>query len=803
MECDSPPVKKRKLDAHQVNHSESNKGPNQVLPNANENGNSTFFKAQVPNKEVAVNQDDGCNAVKETQMEDSQIEHSDLEQESKNKIVTEGSKLTTNEQGTGTAPKIDAVRILKLYGKNKSSEVMNGDDLPQKILGSSEENGHSHSRKKLLVLDINGLLVDIVLDPDEGYKADTTIGPKAVFKRPYCDEFLKFCFEKFNVGVWTSRTRRNIYRVLDFLMKDTQHQLLFCWDQSHCTETGFNTIDNSDKPLVLKELKKLWEKEDPKLPWDKGEYDESNTILLDDSPYKALRNPPYTAIFPYTYSYHNAEDTGLGPDGDLRNYLDRLATSDNVQKFIEQNPFGQQPITYNNESWKFYLKVIGSDQVVGPRYRKKLLIIDVSGLLVDVTAPHEGYRAATIQGSRAVYKRPHCDEFWQFILDRFNIGLWTTTSWRNIEWVIDFLLRESQQKLLFCWDRSHCTDTGFSTVEDISKTLFLKELRMLWEKKDRNLPWKVGEYNESNTLLIDNAPYKALLNPPHTAIFPYPFRYWMTDDNSLGLKGDLRVYLERVAASENVQKFVQENPFGQRPIREKNLSWGFYQRVIRAFSSRQKGKGPADTQCNNSSESRADTTTALAAPVALEQRTDSNTLVAPTCMQTKTNTATVSITPTSLETKNDGATATVTPILSEPNNTTDLVGTTVLEPETDTATVATSQTLMEPNKEATIDSVFQTSMEMDTNITSVARTSLEPEANTTTVLAGLALREPEIETTTGLASQTVSKQKSDTTASSAASTLLKQKNSNVASAAPTLLEPESGAPDMTSPTLME
>lgn len=117
------------------------------------------------------------------------------------------------------------------------------------------------------------------------------------------------------------------------------HNTLF-WlqDQSHCTETGFNTIDNSDKPLVLKELKKLWEKEDPNLPWDKGVYDKSNTLLLDDSPYKALRNPvsyffflllsenkgvnylyisrfhfqPNTAIFPYTYSYRNTKDKGLG-----------------------------------------------------------------------------------------------------------------------------------------------------------------------------------------------------------------------------------------------------------------------------------------------------------------------------------------------------------------------------------------------------------------------------------------------------------------------------------------------------------
>lgn len=62
-------------------------------------------------------------------------------------------------------------------------------------------------------------------------------------------------------------------------------------DQSHCTMTGFKTIENRSKPLVLKELKKLWEKLEPGLPWEMGDYDQTNTLLLDDSPYKALRNP--------------------------------------------------------------------------------------------------------------------------------------------------------------------------------------------------------------------------------------------------------------------------------------------------------------------------------------------------------------------------------------------------------------------------------------------------------------------------------------------------------------------------------
>jgi len=46
----------------------------------------------------------------------------------------------------------------------------------------------------------------------------------------------------------------------------------------------------------LKELRKLWEKLEPNLPWEKGDYNEANTLLLDDSPYKALVNPVSQSI---------------------------------------------------------------------------------------------------------------------------------------------------------------------------------------------------------------------------------------------------------------------------------------------------------------------------------------------------------------------------------------------------------------------------------------------------------------------------------------------------------------------------
>ena len=70
-----------------------------------------------------------------------------------------------------------------------------------------------------------------------------------------------------------------------------------------------------------------------------------------------------------------------------------------------------------------------------------------------------------------------------------------------------------QNIIIWLQDLSHCTDTRFKTLENRHKTLVFKELRNIWDKCDMSLPWQKADYNESNTLLVDDSPYKALLNP--------------------------------------------------------------------------------------------------------------------------------------------------------------------------------------------------------------------------------------------------------------------------------------------------
>ncbi|CAH9084399.1 unnamed protein product [Cuscuta europaea] len=168
------------------------------------------------------------------------------------------------------------------------------------------------SRKKLLILDVNGLLAAVDRVPAAGRVS------YSVTKRPYCDDFLHFCFERFDVAIWSSRIKKkNLDPIVDNMFGELKDKLVFCWDMSYCTRTKFKTLEDKYKPIVFKELCKVWDTGFPYQPWPKGYYNESNTLLWDDSPYKALLNPIHTSIFPSTYKSTIPDDKSLG---ELTNY---------------------------------------------------------------------------------------------------------------------------------------------------------------------------------------------------------------------------------------------------------------------------------------------------------------------------------------------------------------------------------------------------------------------------------------------------------------------------------------------------
>ncbi|KAL3838991.1 hypothetical protein ACJIZ3_023582 [Penstemon smallii] len=179
-------------------------------------------------------------------------------------------------------------------------------------------------RKKLLVLDLNGLLMDIIPVPrsdvtiQSSYKSDAVLKNKHIYLRPHVNEFMKFCIENFDVGIWTSRMRHNLEPIIDFFFGHHKEDFKFIFDQEWCTITDYTVCESLGViPLKKNEIgkKKAVKLKNLQMVWDKfkDDYDDNNTLLIDDSPVKALCNPAHTAIFPETFSISKLEtDDSLG-----------------------------------------------------------------------------------------------------------------------------------------------------------------------------------------------------------------------------------------------------------------------------------------------------------------------------------------------------------------------------------------------------------------------------------------------------------------------------------------------------------
>ncbi|CAL6365601.1 unnamed protein product [Bathycoccus prasinos] len=200
--------------------------------------------------------------------------------------------------------------------------------------------------KNLIVIDLNGLLMQRSFSPlgtsTSGFRIDqdAKVGNFYVYNRPHMKDFLDFLHENFTVGVWSSATEYNARMLVRHLWgKKKEKQLAFVWGQEKCTNVGVFT-EPRVKPVFLKELDKLWS-HNPEMEKFRG----THTVLIDDSPYKAVNNPMHSALHPAEFKivfkegdpletrtsstfdqlsgndfsrFQVEEDDALAPEGELR-----------------------------------------------------------------------------------------------------------------------------------------------------------------------------------------------------------------------------------------------------------------------------------------------------------------------------------------------------------------------------------------------------------------------------------------------------------------------------------------------------
>lgn len=183
----------------------------------------------------------------------------------------------------------------------------------------------------LIVLDLNGLFIErqhvSKIENKHNYNFKTPNG-YYVFVRPYTKILLKYLFDHFHVGVWSSMNHRNTHFVVDKLFSNTQKSALeFIMTQEHCYQTGELKEDGS--PMFYKNLINIWKK-----PQFHKFY--NHTLLIDDSESKSKYNPQFTSIHPTPFNHNYKNDKELEK---VHKYLLNVKAYETVPFYVNIQPY--------------------------------------------------------------------------------------------------------------------------------------------------------------------------------------------------------------------------------------------------------------------------------------------------------------------------------------------------------------------------------------------------------------------------------------------------------------------------------
>ena len=223
---------------------------------------------------------------------------------------------------------------LEIDMKDKASIYETNIKNETRLLKCTKNEDLGVDRKKLLILDVNGLLLF------RKYKAtsfpqefDAVIGEFTIFIRPFAKEFLTWCSDNFIVVIWGTAMKQNLDPLIPLVFGSHQPHLVLT--QAECSDTGLQHPTKRGKALLVKDIQQVWQH--PNL--QAFGFDETNTVLIDDAPYKAAWNPALTAVHPKAWDPYDSENQALndclGPEGDIRKFLMLFQECDDSRKAVK------------------------------------------------------------------------------------------------------------------------------------------------------------------------------------------------------------------------------------------------------------------------------------------------------------------------------------------------------------------------------------------------------------------------------------------------------------------------------------
>ncbi|TWU77568.1 hypothetical protein ED733_007659 [Metarhizium rileyi] len=187
-------------------------------------------------------------------------------------------------------------------------------------------------RRILVILDLNGTLL---YRPSRNH-------PSKFIERPHARAFLRYCLETFHLAIWSSARPQNVTNmVAQLLTPEQSEKCVLIWARDRF---GLSQQDYDARVQVYKRLSLVWDNPQVKAAHPDarrgGLWDQSNTVLVDDSREKG-RSEPYNILPIPEFAGLLGEPPNVLPQ--VHDYLNLLCSQADISRYIRENPFHLSP----------------------------------------------------------------------------------------------------------------------------------------------------------------------------------------------------------------------------------------------------------------------------------------------------------------------------------------------------------------------------------------------------------------------------------------------------------------------------
>ncbi|PFH57232.1 hypothetical protein XA68_15336 [Ophiocordyceps unilateralis] len=188
-------------------------------------------------------------------------------------------------------------------------------------------------RKILIILDLNG---SILYRPEHRR-------PSRFVERRHAGRFIDYCLDTFRLAIWSSARHQNVESMVNQMFSSEQRrQLVVVWSREHL---GLSSDDYGSRVQCYKRLSTIWGNSDVQKSHPTaqlgGRWDQSNTVLVDDSREKGRSEPHNILTIPEFSVPEDDENHDVLPQ--VHDYLNELARQEDISRYMRLHPFEIDP----------------------------------------------------------------------------------------------------------------------------------------------------------------------------------------------------------------------------------------------------------------------------------------------------------------------------------------------------------------------------------------------------------------------------------------------------------------------------